>query len=726
MNRQTINWATMAMIAVLVAGCGSGSVSTAPGTSAAPSGQPASSTVPPPTPALDAPTRPSLPAATGLLTFADPSDVALGFTTPGKDVTITSAVTDPSMAGLTVDIPAAAYVDKKTVTVAAAPIDASSFGPIITPVSALFTIKISDSDGNPAAAAEPIEVRIPISLSSDMSAETPVAAFYYRPPADPAVPGATASLEGIPIIARDATSVTVITRHFSSIFISALKAVVEAGLPASIDSGFRPAADAWQFPNPGAQAAPKGYCSGDSTTAMWYFVTKYRQGGASRLYGLYDDNGGTKTPPFWQDDANGIRLAATVQAKTDWDSLAGRFFWRQQHISGDLAYDGLRYTIAVTGEPQLIFVKRPGGAHAMVVYKVDLDKIWISDPNFPGQERTAPYNDTTKVLGPYSGSYEYPTIIYAAKSAIVPWSDIAAEWARFEDGTIGNDVFAKSDFIIEHPADPASGTDAWTEPLVSGYTTTDPTVRLNVDTDKAASLFSVYGGPDGTTEIPSFAPIPLKIGDNNLGLFFQIPFFDGTTTELKWTQFKRYTVTRLAVETGWNLVGGGEISREKPDPTFYSWTTTGSAGSITSHLTSLMPTEFPPVPVTFSWTVPQTLVPFADLPSPKGRDGYLQIDPRVVPDGWSGVVSAQVGGFLRISDKAPPPIGGAGPGAYLKPDGTMALFEGAGVGEQKIPTYTDGNGSGAYSDKMWLTVEVKHEGAHIYYQYEYDWTGPKP
>ena len=153
------------------------------------------------------------------------------------------------------------------------------------PVSSLITI-----ENGGGYAATPVAVRIPAKIPADKVA----GAFFYDEH--------TSALEGVPVVDRDPTGLTVVTRHFSSIFV----AIAAGGLPDEVDSGFVPALDAWQIPNPGAYVEPDGYCSGDAVSAMWYFLEQHRAAGAAHLYGVFDNNGGTKTPALWQDDAHAI------------------------------------------------------------------------------------------------------------------------------------------------------------------------------------------------------------------------------------------------------------------------------------------------------------------------------------------------------------------------------------------------------------------------------------
>ena len=513
----------------------------------------------------------------------------------------------------------------------------------------------------------------------------------------------------MPLVAVDSTGATLLTRHFSSIFLS----IAEAGLPDAIDSGFVPSADAWQIRNLGSYIAPGGYCSGASTTAMWYFLTQQRARGAAHIYGTYDNNGSDPTPNFYEDDSLAIRLASTVQKQTDWHSLAARFFWRQEWIAGSLAYDAFRYTMAVTGEPQLIFVGAENGDwHAMIVYKVDSTHLWIADPNFHGEARAIDYNRATQTLSPYAGSETFVKFLYAAKSAITPWADIASAWSALTEGTIGDGLFPAVDFKLEHNARGTGG-----EPLVSGAQTDQASVWVSADTVNPTTKVTVFSG---TTSLGSNGggwpiSVPLKVGDNVIGIL--VTASPTLAIGEKWVQFKRFTITRLApspspspVGGAWNLVSGPDQIGETAPASKLSWSLEGGAGSLTGNV-STKAEEFN---TQLAWSAPEALVP----------GDPLQIEARVTrvklpadcQNSYDSAcdLAAEIDAGLLVT--SPPDSPQQGPVAIASLNGRGASWNATTL--PSVPAHDPASG-----DTMVLQVGAIVADGQRWFQYVYKWSG---
>ncbi len=637
------------------------------------------------------PRQPASPSASppgeGAVSLGQPVTLTSRTTTPGEDATFRESSEDSLIDGFSIVVPADAYAGPTTFTVTATPITASSLGALVTPVSHLFTI-----DAGGVEATVPVAVRIPARIPADAVA----GAWFYD--------AASGSLEGVPAVARDEESMTVVTRHFSAILIS----IAEAGLPDTIDSGFRPELDTWQIPNDGAYPEPKGYCSGAATTAMWYFLERFRGAGASHLFGLYDDNGGTKTPTLWQDDAHAIRLATTVQHGTDWASLASRFFWRQGWIAGELAFDAFRYSIAVTGEPQLVFTRNATSSHAMIVYRVDSDRLWIADPNFPGEARSTTYDRATRTLAPYTGSEVFPTILYAAKSAIVPWSDLATAWAAFDGGTIGNDVFPHVEVFLEEGPQ-----NTWAVPLESGYETDEPTVRISYSDDAPGGrLYTKYLG---TAPVAAgVIDIPLAVGENELGVHLQL----SVGTALEWAGFQRFTIIRTEPSPSpspagggtWQLVAGPDQIFEQAPLGDRGWSSSGGPGEMESTV-AIKDVEFS---VKFTWVAPDVLVP-GDPLDVGAKVGVKKRPEECDRDNGVCNFAAEIYAGLLVMYPPSQPQQGPQVVAVVNARGK----KGQPQSQEIVPDYDP-----LYGPDMVLQIGITHADAQRWYQYVYEWDGP--
>ena len=371
--------------------------------------------------------------------------------------------------GFEIQIPAGAYSSDRQFNISSAPISGHDFGEYFQPLSPLITIENGGEYSNGL-----MTVRIPVEIPPDYFAM----AFYYDEE--------TGSLEGIPFVSADETSVTVATRHFSNLTVSGIEnAVLDALLEAGIDSGFRPGADDWQFTNYGSYIAPGGHCAGQSLTALWYYCER-PDGVDPFLWGLYDKNGKEPaTPDLWADDSYGYRFASTVHEDINWSSFENDFMFELRGASDELAFKAFAYGMQLTGEPQEVGIySSAGGGHDMICYRVDRGNLYIADPNYPGNtERRIeysngsfkPYNSGANAAEIEAGNGKaYETIQYCAKTATIDWARIAARWNEFKAGTIGNDRFPAYQIVVVDDENNA-------EPLVDGYVSELKKIRIRVD-----------------------------------------------------------------------------------------------------------------------------------------------------------------------------------------------------------------------------------------------------
>jgi hypothetical protein len=348
--------------------------------------------------------------------------------------------------GFAIDVPPGSYSSNTAFKVSYASITGQTFGSDITPVSPMISV-----DNGGAYSDQIMYVTVPVKVPDDDFAM----GFIYD--------ATTKQLEGMPLEAVDADSVTVGTTHFSNFFVGMIS---RALLTNDIGTKFQPGKDDWQFTNYGSYIAQGGHCEGQSLTALWYYVTK-PDGANAHLYGRYDNNGNQPaTPDLWQDDSLGYRFCSVVQsdikfgdfANTFWINLGGEAVkkvsgvWKLVGVPGkgdEATWNLFAYTMLATHEPQLVAVRSSaGGGHAMIVYGISGGNLLVADPNYPGNtERVinyadgkfTPYNSGANKADIDAGNgTAYDIIDYLGKSTVLSWASIAQRWTELQQGNIGN------------------------------------------------------------------------------------------------------------------------------------------------------------------------------------------------------------------------------------------------------------------------------------------------
>ena len=213
--------------------------------------------------------------------------------------------------GLEVDIPEGAFDDTRQVTIASAEIFDHTFGTLINPVTPLIGITMGDGYAN-----DIVTVRIPVPPAADV-AHLP---FYYDE--------VNSGLEGVPFIAAQADSVTIASRRFSRVGVVGLNLHEDWTLSRlleisdTVESGFRPGVNDFQFRNNGSHITPAGHFWGQVSSAHVYYEstilpsTGYMHGFPA-LWGLFDNNriftDAPPTPDFDWDDSVALRWVASAQ-----------------------------------------------------------------------------------------------------------------------------------------------------------------------------------------------------------------------------------------------------------------------------------------------------------------------------------------------------------------------------------------------------------------------------
>ena len=363
--------------------------------------------------------------------------------------------------GLQITVPADAYQDDVAFEVSVRPIKKHRLGADFNPATSLIRI-----DNGHAFSADPVVVEIPIQIADDEFA----LAFFYDE--------RSGTLEGIPLVALTGDKITVLTHHFSDIVVSKVKRALLDG--SVVDTGFVPGIDDWQFINYGSFIAQGGHCAGQSLSAMWYYYEKRLSAGERPLYGRFDNNNsGFGTIDFQWDDSWGYRLSSTVQ-REQWDRGRGVSSYLGA-VNDSVTWYSFVYALRLTGEPQYVSIgryeadnegKQARRGHALIAYRIEGDKVWVADPNYPGQaDRAIRYE---KGFLPYAsgdnaadiaanGVKAYPEIRYMAKSALVNWSEIGAEYERMLKGDAGKGRFPPYTLTYVSGIDPTTGALIWTD-----------------------------------------------------------------------------------------------------------------------------------------------------------------------------------------------------------------------------------------------------------------------
>ncbi|MBN1857832.1 hypothetical protein JW848_01345 [Candidatus Bipolaricaulota bacterium] len=436
----------------------------------------------------------------------------------------TIVVSDPGgpLDGMAIDVPAGAYPNSTSFEISYTPIT-GSIDPDIDPLTPLISV---DNGGNFADGV--ITVTIPVTIPDGYFAM----GFFVDEDGD---------LEGMPLVAETPTSITVATAHFSDFFISKIADSLLTGI---MDTGFRPMTDDWQFPNNGSYIEPRGHCAGQSLTAMWYYYENTLNG-TSTLYGRFDNNGDTATPELWQDDSLGYRLASTVQADIDWDNWLRQITLILGDADDEFNWNAFLYAMLVTGEPQYVAIYSATGGHAMIVYKADANTgtLYVADPNYPGHSGRkiryangafSAYESGANAAEIAAGnSTTYTEIRYFAKTAVIPWAQIATRWSEFEFATIGDQTFPGYQLS-------ALGSTGGGVPLVDGMTYSGDTLKIGLSADDPAQHrlgYFVYRDDQRLT-VATDGSIDLVAGENHLGIYV----LGETGGSWKYVDFQRLTV----------------------------------------------------------------------------------------------------------------------------------------------------------------------------------------
>ncbi|MDZ4744444.1 MAG: PKD domain-containing protein [bacterium] len=370
----------------------------------------------------------------------------------------TVTITEGDITGARIAIPAGAYTSVRSLRISTAPVTKHTFSAdfnVLTPL-----IRLDNGGGY---ADQPMQVTVPITLPVGHFAM----AFFYDEE--------TGELEGVPALSLTDTTITIVTAHLSGRHLSdgakggilSSKTYVDV-IIASIDkheldgtqsTSFTPGIDDWEFANYGSYIAPKGHCAGQSVSAMWYFSMKKGRDLQPALNGNFDLVHGA----MWEDNPRGYRFASVVQDMLDWDKRDGWLTTFENTGTTKFTHDSLHYLsfcygIRMTSKPQYIGIRSASGGHAMIAYKAGGGKIWVCDPNYPGNAAREILMQPNGTFAPYTSGANandlgtpYPHINYVAKSSLISHEGIDAEWEKVKNGTIGSGKFPAWELWLKDP-----------------------------------------------------------------------------------------------------------------------------------------------------------------------------------------------------------------------------------------------------------------------------------
>ena len=382
------------------------------------------------------------------------------------------------------------------------------------------------------------------------------------------------------------------TNHFSNIFIAQMsrEQLKEVKSSDGIMTRFTPGIDDFSFANRGSYPVPGGHCEGQSVGALWYFKNirqKNIEDSSNALHNLYDNNDlPFRTPDIWEDDTWLYRFASSVHL----DVVNGSYLYGMMYAeeimdpSGVLGnsidqnnWDAFYLSMMLTGRPQLIGIYSGGSfGHAMVAYGIKGNKLYVADPNYPGQRRYLEF-EIWNFEAYFSGtvftdiddgeSVIYDEFYYLGEFSTVDEHKVEMRWKEVVNGVLSNEYFpyfqilsdgmegviGHYDFVIEVP-----------DGIFPDYTIrvidSSGTELALYDSETLADVEKPYHlqpYPDKKTKylLPIF-----KEDENWIGFIFegQVP-----RNPVRWAGFqwvKVFNDTELMMLSEKNIVGPGETT----------------------------------------------------------------------------------------------------------------------------------------------------------------------
>jgi len=369
----------------------------------------------------------------------------------GKTLSIDEGI----LSGFSIEVPTDSFAESVQFDVSTAPVLSHEFGEDFNPASPLITI-----DNGSIFADKPMVVTIPIQKQDDEFAM----AFFYDEK--------TRELMPLPLLSLTNTELVTMTQHFSKIVVSKMK---KDNIKTVYDTKFKPKVDDFQIPNEGSYIAPGGHCLGTVIAQTYYYLNKDLNQGID-LYGRFDNDGYNKTPNYWEDDADVVRLVSSIQIGGNvWDNPTKLMadFKKQFYIDDSQTYYAMLYAMMVSKQPQIIDLRDGTNGHAVLAYKITPDAVYIADPNYPGDgTKHIPITKDSSGNIKFGIYNNYNKVGYYGLYAIMNESITYALWLEVIDGgptpTIAAADFFPDDIIIEVVTGKDKNGKEITVPLIDG------------------------------------------------------------------------------------------------------------------------------------------------------------------------------------------------------------------------------------------------------------------
>ncbi len=450
-------------------------------------------------------------------------------TVPTTGGTITVNASGNPLNGLSITVPSGAYNTPAHWTITPATGPTPTLPANVT--LAVPSFRISTGQG---ISAKPMTLRIPVQLAATQFA----GAFYYDQ--------SSGAIEAMPVVGRDASSITVLVRHFTSDLL--LKPAAAGGLRAAslrafgdvvvivpqtdlaeldkpISSGFAPGVDDWEFVNHGSYLAPGGHCAGQSITALWYYYTHRAEGTLYHKFDRINTNG------YWIDNPLGYRFASVAQNVLDWTSASALIAAMDSYASAStfgrdkLNFYSLALSLLMTHQPQFLAMHQstPTPGHAIIGYATLAGVVSVADPNFPGTIRRIVFQNGA--FQPYpsqphadAATELYDVIRLLGVSAMLPLDVLEAQWTRFKAGTVGDDHFPAMQLQVMAPDSSWSNAQ---DPIVTSMQ--DIRLRLLCTTCSFASPAPGAAPKMQLVGVDDDAGHSLEVTQDGLGVDFRAP-----------------------------------------------------------------------------------------------------------------------------------------------------------------------------------------------------------